>query len=98
MPEYNPLNEDGTQQALEETNAEEVNVRKQKIISIPQANGQNQEIILSETTSAPDGNGTYDDTTTNHLVPDATGRVLPQDAEKSIIAFSHSGVVITSTM
>ena len=72
-----------------------INVRNQRVVRISAQDGNYQEIVMNESTSEPDGNGSYFDRELINQITDRAGNPLPEDPRSSII--SHSGLYITTT-
>jgi len=94
MPPRNPLREEGGQPREQVDGKDFINLKTSKKITIHGADGNTQEHKVSENKSAPDKNGTFSDDETIHLIPDAAGRLMPEDP-RDIIAISDSGLFIT---
>ena len=83
-------------QPLEAVKGEKIiNIRNQKILRAPTQDGNFQEIVMNESTSEPDGTGSYIDKQFINQITDHAGNPLPEDPRSSII--SHSGLYITPT-
>lgn len=88
-----------SQNTLKENNQPRESVKGDKIINVKTErkmiiNGQ--EFLMEERSSKPDDEGNYDDTVTIHVTTDHAGNPFPEDP-RSILAFSHSGLSITSS-
>ena len=73
-----------------------VNLKTQRIVRIPDADGTIREIRMDNRESAPDGTGVYADTETINIAMDSSGRVIPNDP-RSVTAISHTGACITQS-
>lgn len=93
MPARNILQEDDNVQEIMEGD-EIVNSTSQKIVRITDLNGNVQQIIMGEHTTAPDENGSYIDTELINVQTDWAGNPLPEDPRSIIL--SHTGLYIPS--
>jgi hypothetical protein len=73
-----------------------INIKRERIVRIPDADGTIREIRMDNHESAPDGTGVYTDTETVNIATDSSGRVIPDDP-RSVKAISHTGACITQS-
>lgn len=92
MPPRNPLSIDNPTIAQ---NGDKIsNVSQRKITRIISPGGVEQNFVVEERSSVPNGHGVYEDTVRNTVVMDAFGNPLPKPGEPFFQ--SHSGLYIRS--